>query len=58
MRRAGLRVSADGGQLSPSWIVYNKPKVATWEHAGVIMALGLSGGAKAGNPYTPPDFAH
>ncbi len=43
MAYAGLRLAAGGNQLSRTWIVYNKPEEPTYQHAGVLMALGLTG---------------
>jgi len=34
---------APGGKLSRSWIVYNKPEMPSYEHAGVLFGLGLTG---------------
>ena len=38
-----LRSDDDGGKLNRAWIVFNRPKVPTFSHAGVLMALGLNG---------------
>jgi len=42
---AGLSLRSDtkGGKLTRAWIVFNRPKVPTFSHAGVLMALGLNG---------------
>lgn len=43
---AGLQLAADSKNIDSAWIVYNKPKTqndGTTEHAGFLMALGLSG---------------
>ena len=48
---AGLRLAPSGGQLSRTWIVYNKPEEPSYTHAGLLMALGLTGGrGRAGRP--------
>ena len=38
-----LRSDDDDGKLNRAWIVFNRPKVPTYSHAGVLMALGLNG---------------
>jgi len=38
-----LRSDAKSGKLTRAWIVFNRPKVPTFSHAGVLMALGLNG---------------
>lgn len=30
-------------QMTRTWIRYNKPKIASYTHAGMIMGLGLTG---------------
>lgn len=42
---AGLRIAQGISQIDSTWIVYNKPRSnqLTEEHAGFLMALGLSG---------------
>ncbi|XP_044177050.1 anaphase-promoting complex subunit 1-like isoform X2 [Acropora millepora] len=42
---AGLRIAQGISQVDSTWIVYNKPRNSqlTEEHAGFLMALGLSG---------------
>lgn len=41
---AGLQlVSSDVARVTRNWIVYNRPESPTFEHAGVLMALGLQG---------------
>lgn len=41
---AGLQlVSSDVACVTRNWIVYNRPESPTFEHAGVLMALGLQG---------------
>jgi anaphase-promoting complex subunit 1 len=40
---AGLRLPRGQSHATRTWIVYNKPQSLTDEHAGVLMALGLSG---------------
>jgi len=42
---AGLRIAQGISQIDSTWIVYNKPRnnQLTEEHAGFLMALGLSG---------------
>ena len=39
---AALRL-APGGKLSRTWIVYNKPPDPSYQHAGVLLGLGLTG---------------
>ena len=39
---AGLRL-APGGNLTRSWIVYNRPGEPSYEHAGMLFGLGLTG---------------
>ena len=41
--RAGLRLAPGGDQLTRTWIVYNKPTEPNYTHAGMLMALGLTG---------------
>ncbi len=41
---AGLRLTPSGHQLTRTWIVYNKPEEPSYTHAGLLMALGLTGG--------------
>lgn len=46
---AGLQLTADSKNIDSAWIVYNKPKTqneGTTEHAGFLMALGLTGHLK------------
>ncbi|EDO40201.1 predicted protein [Nematostella vectensis] len=40
---AGLKIAPGISQIDSTWIVYNKPKELTNEHAGFLMALGLNG---------------
>ena len=40
---AALRLLPDNRNLMRSWIVYNKPDEPSYSHAGMIMALGLTG---------------
>jgi anaphase-promoting complex subunit 1 len=40
---AGLRLAPQQSHASRTWIVYNKPDTLTDEHAGVLLALGLTG---------------
>lgn len=40
---AGLRIPPQQSHATRTWIVYNKPDSLTDEHAGVLMALGLTG---------------
>lgn len=40
---AGLRIPPQQSHATRTWIVYNKPDTLTDEHAGVLMALGLTG---------------
>ncbi|EKX35535.1 hypothetical protein GUITHDRAFT_118345 [Guillardia theta CCMP2712] len=44
---AALRLSLGQTAISRTWIVYNKPEVANFSHAGVLMGLGLQGHLKA-----------
>jgi hypothetical protein len=39
----GLRLAPGGDQLTRTWIVYNKPTEPNYTHAGMLMALGLTG---------------
>lgn len=39
-------------QMTRTWIVYNKPKVASYTHAGMIMGLGLTSGSTLPIPCT------
>ena len=41
--RTGLQLAPGAGQTTRTWIVYNKPKVASYTHAGMLMGLGLTG---------------
>lgn len=46
---AGLQLTGDSKNVDSAWIVYNKPKSqndGTTEHAGFLMALGLTGHLK------------
>ena len=43
LRRAHSLAGAGGHQLTRTWIVYNKPPEPSYTHAGLLMALGLSG---------------
>ena len=38
-----LRSDDDSGKLTRAWIVFNRPKLPTFSHAGVLMAFGLNG---------------
>lgn len=40
---AGLRISKDVKGIDTSWIAFNKPSDLTNRHAGLLLALGLSG---------------
>ncbi|KAK9834947.1 hypothetical protein WJX84_010452 [Apatococcus fuscideae] len=40
---AGLRLSRGCAQLTRTWIVYNKPPALSYQHAGLLMGLGLTG---------------
>lgn len=40
---AGLRLAPGGHQLTRTWVVYNKPPEPSYTHAGLLMALGLTG---------------
>ncbi|RAL51299.1 hypothetical protein DM860_010801 [Cuscuta australis] len=40
---AGLRLAPIQGQLPRPWIMYNKPKEPSVNHAGLLFALGLHG---------------
>lgn len=39
---SALRISP-GGELSRTWIVYNKPENPSYDHAGFLFGLGLTG---------------
>lgn len=39
---AGLRL-APGGNLTRTWIVYNRSPEPSYEHAGLLLGLGLTG---------------
>lgn len=41
----GLRL-APGARLSRTWIAYNSPPEASYAHAGMLLALGLTGKTK------------
>jgi anaphase-promoting complex subunit 1 len=42
---AALRLALErSAQLTRAWIVYNQPPVPTYSNAGVLLALGLTGG--------------
>lgn len=41
--RTGLQLAAGAGQTTRTWIVYNKPVVPSYTHAGMLMGLGLTG---------------
>ncbi|KAI9724595.1 MAG: Anaphase-promoting complex subunit 1 [Chrysothrix sp. TS-e1954] len=43
---AGLRISQDSMMIDNSWIVLNKPNELGNRHAGLLLALGLSGHLK------------
>ena len=49
---AGLRMAPGCAQMTRTWIVYNKPKVASYTHAGMIMGLGLT------SEWFSPAFTH
>lgn len=40
---AGLRLAQLQGNMSKTWIVYNKPEEPNGVHAGLLLALGLNG---------------
>lgn len=40
---AGLRMAPGGTRLTRTWIVYNRPAQPNYTHAGMLMALGLTG---------------
>ncbi|KAI3425098.1 hypothetical protein D9Q98_008476 [Chlorella vulgaris] len=40
---AGLRLAPGTHQLTRTWVVYNKPAEPSYTHAGMLMALGLTG---------------
>ncbi|EFN54660.1 hypothetical protein CHLNCDRAFT_9822, partial [Chlorella variabilis] len=40
---AGLRLAPGTHQLTRTWVVYNKPLEPSYSHAGMLMALGLTG---------------
>ncbi|PSC69420.1 anaphase-promoting complex subunit 1 isoform X2 isoform B [Micractinium conductrix] len=40
---AGLRLAPGAHQLTRTWVVYNKPPEPSYTHAGMLMALGLTG---------------
>jgi len=40
---AGLRIAKGPAPITRTWILYNKPKVPQYTHAGVLMGLGLAG---------------
>ena len=39
----GLQLAPGAGQTTRTWIVYNKPAIASYTHAGMLMGLGLTG---------------
>ncbi|KAF9150117.1 Anaphase-promoting complex subunit 1 [Linnemannia schmuckeri] len=43
---AGLRISSTSKDVSPSWIIYNRPDNLSCNHAGFLLALGLTGHLK------------
>ncbi|KAG0307174.1 Anaphase-promoting complex subunit 1 [Dissophora globulifera] len=43
---AGLRISINSEEVNSSWIIYNQPEVLNSEHAGFLLALGLTGHLK------------
>ncbi|KAI8350725.1 hypothetical protein B0O80DRAFT_124721 [Mortierella sp. GBAus27b] len=43
---AGLRISPNSKDVNSSWIMYNRPDVLNCEHAGFLLALGLTGHLK------------
>eukprot|EP00898_Chlorokybus_atmophyticus_P000905 jgi/Chlat1/1815/Chrsp135S02131 len=44
---AGMQVAASAaGKITRTWIVYNRPREASFAHAGLLMALGLGGHLK------------
>ena len=40
---SALRINRDISNLSRTWIVYNKPKAPSYDHAGFLFGLGLTG---------------
>ncbi|KAI7822909.1 hypothetical protein BC939DRAFT_529303 [Gamsiella multidivaricata] len=44
---AGLRISSNSKDVNSSWIIYNRPDVLNCEHAGFLLALGLTGHLRA-----------
>ena len=44
---AGLRIAKGSAPITRTWILYNKPKVPQYTHAGVLMGLGLAGPAQS-----------
>jgi anaphase-promoting complex subunit 1 len=40
---SALRLLPEDSQLMRTWIVYNKPEEPSYAHAGMVMALGLTG---------------
>ncbi|KAF9299405.1 Anaphase-promoting complex subunit 1 [Linnemannia elongata] len=43
---AGLKISSTSKDVSPSWIIYNRPDNLSCNHAGFLLALGLTGHLK------------
>ncbi|KAF9929490.1 Anaphase-promoting complex subunit 1 [Linnemannia zychae] len=43
---AGLRMTSSSKDISPSWIIYNRPENPNCNHAGFLLALGLTGHLK------------
>lgn len=40
---SALRINRNISNLSRTWIVYNKPKTPSYDHAGFLFGLGLTG---------------
>ena len=40
---SALRINKNISDLSRTWIVYNKPKAPSYDHAGFLFGLGLTG---------------
>lgn len=56
---AGLQLTSDSKNIDSAWIVYNKPKSqneCSTEHAGFLLALGLTGHLKILSPMSLYDY--
>ena len=54
---AGLRIARGAAPITRTWILYNKPRVPQYTHAGVLMGLGLAGVLQTSSLMTGPHLS-